>query len=158
MFNLSVDGVHTFFVLVGGEPVLVHNTNNVGPRMHITYQIPGPNGTVYTGKASAPFTPGVTFENVFRYRYAKMMNGANAANPALNPRGLDFSKPSEIWKGIGTGASSDAYRTSRGLELLYDQRARAVGLSANKNLPISPSNSNMYAYLAEAYKSGAVPC
>ena len=157
VFNLSVDGMHTFFVMAGNEPLLVHNTN-VGPRMYITYQIPGPNGTVYTGRASAPLMPGMTPDQVFRYRYAALMKPTNASKPALNPRGLDFTKPTYIWYGVGNGTSSDAYRTTRGLEMLYEQRASAAGLSLNRNLPISPENENMYAYLAEAYKSGAAPC
>ena len=146
VFNLSVDGVHTFFVLAGDEPVLVHNTNP-GERIWVVYQANDANGKVYTGRASAPAGLFDDPRQVLQYRYA-----------GKNLRGLDLDNARIIYNAVGKGTESAAYRSTRGLEHLYEQRARAARMTLNTINPIGPDNKNMYGYLAEAYASGVAPC
>jgi hypothetical protein len=59
MYNLSVDRVHTYYVLAGGTPVLVHNaacrtfgfTN--APKVAGVYTITMKDGKVYVGSSAS---------------------------------------------------------------------------------------------------------
>ena len=146
-YNLTVDGSHTFYVLAGQTPVLVHNTLP-GNRLYIIYQAPTSNGKIYTGMASMGGEFGtLTAQDVLRYRFG-----------SGHHRGIDFGE-AQIQEAIwGGGRGSDAYASARGAEELYDAQMRAAGRSANGNFPINPSNRNYGRYIEAAEEIGARPC
>lgn len=150
-FNLSVDGMHTFFVMAGDESVLVHNTNP-GERTYITYQAPDANGNWYTGRASMPGTLSSADDwmEVLNYRYA-----------GSNPRGLDFSQARRLFFGTGVetvgGPKSAANMASRGWERIgFDAMVKA-GTAAQQNIPLN-GNVNKDLYIAEARRLGLTVC
>jgi RHS repeat-associated protein len=145
-FNLSVEGPHTFFVLAGKIPVLVHNTLP-GNRLYIVYQAPTANGDVYTGMASMSDPSGsLTGNDVLTYRFR-----------GGHHRGIDFSEAEirlEIW---GGGRGSGAYDATRGAEELYDAAMRSAGRSANLNAPVDANNVNYGRYIQSAQEMGVTP-
>jgi hypothetical protein len=147
--NLSVEGVHTFFVMAGDEPVLVHNTNR-GPRTFVTYMAPDANGVWYAGRASieGTFAGPDDWRNVLNNRYSG----------EKNVHGLDLSKGKRVFSGTGTGPYSDTGMASRGFErLAYDNIMDTYGKSLNKNVPLN-GNPRVDEYLAMAKQLGATPC
>lgn len=150
-FNLSVEGVHTFFVMAGGESVLVHNTLP-GERTYITYQAPDAYGNWYTGRASMPGTLASAddWREVLNYRYA-----------GSNPRGLDFGRAKRLFFGTGIetvgGPKSAANMASRGWERLgYDAMVDA-GTAARQNMPLN-GNKMKDLYIATARRLGLTVC
>jgi hypothetical protein len=146
-FNLSVQDTHTFYVLAGATPILVHNTNP-GDRLYIVYQAPTADGSLYTGRASMGGSFGsLTPEQVLEYRFG-----------GVHHRGLDFSQATireAVW---GGSRGSGAYDAIRGAEELYYQRAVQAGIAAGQIAPISESNPNAGRYLEAAREMGATPC
>jgi len=113
-FNLSVEDAHTYFVLAGDIPLLVHNTNP-GTRLYIVYEAIDAAGKKYVGRASMPLRVGgdgelipLTPRDVLKYRFK-----------GGHHRGLDMENAKIRWDGLGGGRTSEAYKTCRGMEEHY---------------------------------------
>jgi hypothetical protein len=128
-YNLTVEGVHTFFALAGDVPVLVHNQ----ARTYQTYTKPDTNGgPPYSGRTSGTGTPD---ENV-----AARDAGHDYTNRGYGPAELDQSS-----------ANPDAIRGRE--QQLIDQNGGAQsdgGTAPNKIRGVAESNPN-----AEKYNDAA---
>ncbi|WP_265596389.1 RHS repeat-associated core domain-containing protein [Verrucomicrobium sp. BvORR106] len=150
-YNLSVANIHTFFVMAGKVPVLVHNTNP-GPRTYIIYQapIPGTN-LIYTGRASMPGL--VSGREVLEYRFG-----------GGHHRGLDFNSADVVAHVQSTiGRGSIEYQAIRGAEQIWYDRAVLNEQAVRQIAPISASNGMRDDYLRAAQtlnQSGSLdlPC
>jgi hypothetical protein len=136
MRNLTVDGLHTFYVVVGDTPVLVHNT---GP-------IPLPPGVIYL-RVDVTTTPGVTplddyvgqakSQQRFRVRqqeHARLYPGRtfqyHQLDNALPGQDLDVKEESWMRAGGGPNTASNPNtgpRLSNERVQMIDQRYLAAG-------------------------------
>ena len=107
MRDLTIDTVHTYYVMAAGVPVLVHNTGPCGP----TYENPGrhdptggpnpynPNKAVLPPDAEAQFANSVQVGNV---RWAKIGTGKDSVFYRYSDTGNDVWH----WSGSTNGVNS----------------------------------------------------
>jgi hypothetical protein len=130
VYNLTVSGLHTYFVQVGNSSVLTHNC---GRKTYQTYTKPNPDtGEVYSGRTSGTGSPR---ENVARRDAGHHMN-----EKGFGPAELDETSPNPL--------------AIRGREQQLIERnggAQSMGgTSGNAINGISPKNPRREQYLQAA--------
>ncbi|WP_329461012.1 polymorphic toxin-type HINT domain-containing protein [Streptomyces sp. NBC_01431] len=116
-YNLTVDDLHTYYVLAGTTPILVHNSNCMGPMLDDTSEA-YIRGKHFAGGANLDATKGVFSHDVDLDQLAEKAGGVASSEPNASgfyERVVNYEKP------IGETSAQDGARQTSWFMLVQDK-------------------------------------